>query len=216
MGNVTFDMLSAYHDREVDGPDAARMGREVLTDAEARAILAAFEEVDAAVRESFEAELDQPVPLHLARAVRSGFAARKRAAIARVAVRWVGPMAAAIAIVVVGNHWSIQRVETELAQREQKIAALADQAVQDALEHALSGARVSIADDKVASMVSITPTRTYKSESQHWCREFTEELVVDGERVTRFGLACREADGGWRRVQTKTPGSTPPLVGTSL
>jgi len=216
MGNVTFDMLSAYHDREVDGPDAARMGREVLTDAEARAILAAFEEVDAAVRESFEAELDQPVPLHLARAVRSGFAARKRAAVARVAVRWVGPMAAAIAIVVVGNNWSIQRVETELAQREHKIAALADQAVQDALEHALSGARVSLADDNVASRVSITPTRTYKSESQHWCREFTEELVVDGERVTRFGLACRESDGGWRRVQTKTPGSTPPLVGTSL
>lgn len=216
MGNVTYEMLSAYHDGEVDGEEAARIRRDLMSDDEARAILSAFERIDGSARTAFDADLDQPVPLHLARAVRSGFAARRRAAIARVALRWVGPMAAAIAIVVVGNHWTTQRVESALAERELKIAALADQAVQNALEHALSGARVSVADDAAASMVSITPTRTYKSESQHWCREFTEELVIDGERVIRFGLACREADGGWRRVQTRTPGSTPPAVGTSL
>lgn len=216
MGNVTFEMLSAYHDREVGTDEAARMRRDLLSDDEAREILSALEQVDDRIREAFAEGLDQPVPLQLARTVRSGFAARKRASVARVVVRWAGPMAAALAIVVLGNHWSAQRVEGELAEREQQIAALADKAVQDALEHALSGARVSLADDRMASMVSITPTRTYKSESQHWCREFTEELMVDGERVTRFGLACREADGGWRRVQTNTPGSTPPMVGTSL
>lgn len=216
MGNVTYEMLSAYHDGEVDGEEAARIRRDVLSDDDARAILAAFGAIDSSVRTAFDAELDQPVPLRLARAVRSGFAARRRAAVARVVLRWAGPMAAAVAIVVAGNHWTAQRVETALAERELRIAALADRAVQNALEHALSGARVSLADDGAASTVSITPTRTYKSESQHWCREFTEELVIDGVRVTRYGLACREADGGWRRVQTRTPGSTPPAIGTAL
>jgi surface antigen len=121
-------------------------------------------------------------------------------------------VAAALAIVVVGHQWSLRHAEQALEAREAQIVALADQAVQDALEHALSGAAVSVSDPKMASTVSITPTRTYRSETKHWCREFVEDLVIDGERVTRFGLACRETDGGWRRVQTQQPGSMPPPV----
>jgi surface antigen len=144
--------------------------------------------------------------------VRSGFAARRRRAVTGLAMRWAGPVAAALAIVIVGHQWSLRHAEQALEAREAQIVALADQAVQDALEHALSGAAVSVSDPKMASTVSITPTRTYRSETKHWCREFVEDLVIDGERVTRFGLACRETDGGWRRVQTQQPGSMPPPV----
>ena len=101
-------------------------------------------------------------------------------------------------------------------EREAQIAALTDRAVQDALENALSGAAVSLSDDGLAGVVSITPTRTYKSETKHWCREFVEEVVIDSQRTTRFGIACRESAGGWRRVQTRLPGSKPPPVGTVL
>ena len=75
---------------------------------------------------------------------------------------------------------------------------------------------VSLADDKLSGVVSITPTRTYLSETKHWCREFVEDVVVDNQQTTRFGLACREKEGGWLRVQTKLPGSKPPPVGTVL
>jgi surface antigen len=209
---VMAEMLSAYRDRELTPGENARLRAFLDSDAEARELLEAFDRVDDAARASFDAELDAPVPLVLARTVRSGFAARRRRAVTGLAMRWAGPVAAALAIVIVGHQWSLRHAEQALEAREAQIVALADQAVQDALEHALSGAAVSVSDPKMASTVSITPTRTYRSETKHWCREFVEDLVIDGERVTRFGLACRETDGGWRRVQTQQPGSMPPPV----
>jgi len=216
MTGVTAELLSAFHDRELDPGEAARLQEFLSDDGEARKLLAAFSNIDEAVRASFEADLDAPMPLALARTVRTGFAARKRRAITSIALRWAGPVAAALAIVVVGQGWSLRQAEHALEARELQIAALADRAVQDALENALSGAAISMSDPVVASTVSITPTRTYRSETQHWCREFVEDLMVDGERVTRFGLACRENDGGWQRVQTKQPGAMPPPVHRSL
>ncbi len=216
MSEVTAEMLSAYHDRELGLEETSRLRRAVVADAEARAVLDAFDRIDDAARESFAEDLDAPIPLDLARAVRSGLAARRRRAIGRTVLRWAGPVAAAIAVVVVGNHWMEQRAGRALAEREVQIAALTDRAVQDALENALSGAAVSLADDSFSGVVSITPTRTYRSETKHWCREFVEEVVIDGKRTTRFGLACRENTGEWRRVQTRLPGSTPPPVGTVL
>jgi len=216
MARVNADLLSAYHDRELDAAEAFRIDDLLDDDAEARDLLAAFDRIDAAVRESFDAELDAPVPLALARTVRSGFAERKRRAFGATIVRWAAPMAAAIAIVVLGNHWTGERAAQALAERDAMIAALTDRAIQTALETALSGAQVSVADAKAASEVSITPTRTYKSATQHWCREFEEDVVVEGTHTKRTGIACREENGGWRRVETMTPGNTPPPVGRTL
>ena len=216
MGEVTAEMLSAYHDRELGLEETSRLRRSLADDAEARELLDAFDRIDEAVRESFAEDLDAPIPLDLARTVRAGLAARRRRTIGRTVLRWAGPVAAALAVVVFGNHWMEQRVGQELAEREAQIAALTDRAVQDALENALSGAVVSLTDDDLAGVVSITPTRTYRSETEHWCREFVEDVVIDGKHTTRYGLACRESAGGWRRVQTRLPGSTPPPVGTVL
>jgi surface antigen len=216
MGEVSAEMLSAYHDQEFGLEETSRLRRNVAADAEARALLDTFDQIDAAVRKSFDEDLDAPVSLALARSVRAGFAARKRRAIGQAALRWVGPIAAAIAVVVVGNNWVEQRASQALAERELQIAALADRAVQDALENALSGAAVSLSDAHLAGMVSITPTRTYQSETKHWCREFVENVMIDGQKTTRFGIACRESEGGWRRVQTRLPGSTPPPIGADL
>ncbi len=216
MGEVTAEMLSAYHDRELGLEETSRLRRSLADDAEARELLDAFDRIDEAVRESFAEDLDAPIPLDLARTVRAGLAARRRRTIGRTVLRWVGPVAAALAVVVFGNHWMEQRVGQALAEREVQIAALTDRAVQDALENALSGAVVSLTDDELAGVVSITPTRTYRSETKHWCREFVEDVVIDGKHTTRYGLACRESAGGWRRVQTRLPGSTPPPVRTVL
>jgi surface antigen len=216
MGGMTAEMLSAYHDRELGLEETSRLRRGIAADAEARASLDAFDRIDNAVRESFAEDLDAPIPLDIARIVRSGLAAHRRRNIGRAVLRWVGPVAAAITIVVFGNHWVEQRTGQALAEREFQIAALTDRAVQDALENALSGAEVSMADDDLSGIVSITPTRTYRSETSHWCREFVENVVIDGKHTTRYGLACRENSGEWRRVQTRLPGSTPPPVGAVL
>ncbi|HUF86321.1 MAG TPA: hypothetical protein VMM59_02975, partial [Thermohalobaculum sp.] len=152
----------------------------------------------------------------LARTVRQGFAARRRRALARVALRWAGPVAAAIAILVGGNQWIEHRIERALVEREARIAELTDAAVQQALESAMSGEMVAVADEDVGGTVAITPIRTYRSESRHWCREFVERVMINGEQVTRYGLACREQDGAWHRVQTRLHGDAPPPIGRAL
>lgn len=216
MSEVTFERLMAYHDRELGLEDTSSLRRAIAADAEARAILDDFDRIDEATRESFAEDLDTPVSFALASSVRAGFAARKRRAIGTTVLRWATPVAAAIAVMVFGNHLMEQRIAGALAERESQIVALTDRAVQNALENALSGAAMSMADDKLAGVVSITPTRTYRSKTANWCREFVENVVIEGERTTRYGLACRENAGGWRRVQTRLPGSTPPPVGQAL
>ena len=216
MDALRLERISAYHDRELSPEEAARLRGKLAGDPEARALVEALDRVDDAARASFEAELEEPVPLELARGVRRGFAARRRRALGRTALRWAGPVAAAVVIVVAGSQWVEHRIEQKFAQRETRIAQLTDKAVQQALENALSGVAVAVSDKAVGSTVSITPIRTYKSESQHWCREFVERVMIDGEQVTRFGLACRERDGEWQRVQTRLPGSKPPPVGQPL
>jgi surface antigen len=43
---------------------------------------------------------------------------------------------------------------------------------------------------------SITPTRTYQQDSQP-CRDYTTEAVIDGQKETVSGTACRQPDGTW-------------------
>lgn len=213
---LSLERLSAYHDRELPPLEAARLRDELAGDAEARALLDSFDLIDDMVRASAAEELDAPVPLELARTVKRGFAARRRRAVLRTATRWAAPMAAAVALLVLGDQWMQMRIERALVERETKIAELTDKAVQTALETALSGQSVKLADSQLGSVVSVTPVRTYKSASQHWCREFVEEVILDGERVKRFGLACREKTGDWKRVETKMPGNEPPPVPVPL
>lgn len=47
---------------------------------------------------------------------------------------------------------------------------------------------------------SITPTRTYRKADGQYCREYTQEVVVAGERQQAYGTACREMDGTWKIV----------------
>lgn len=216
MGELTREQVSAFHDGELAPDEAARLRERLAAEPDSAALLDAFGRVDSEARAALNAELDDPVPLALARTVRQGFAARRRRVLARVALRWAGPVAAAIAILVGGNQWIEHRIERALVEREARIAELTDTAVQQALESALSGVAVAMADENLGSTVSITPIRTYRSESQHWCREFVERVMLEGEQVTRFGLACRENDGAWHRVQTRLPGDQPPPVGRAL
>ena len=210
------EKLSTFHDGELGLDETTNLRRALADDAEARALLEAFDKIDDAVRESFDDALDQPVPLDLARSVRQGFRARKRRAVGAAVARWVAPMAAAIAIVVVGNFYTQNRTEQLLAEQQVQIASLTNQVVQQALETAVSGSAVTLASHKLDGAVSITPTRTYKSETAHWCREFVEEVVIDGVETMRFGLACREDTGEWRRVETRLEGNQPPPVSQKL
>ena len=44
---------------------------------------------------------------------------------------------------------------------------------------------------------TITPTRTYQTQSKQHCREYQTSVTVGGEIQKGYGTACRQPDGHW-------------------
>ncbi|MEE8334469.1 MAG: hypothetical protein V3R85_11525 [Alphaproteobacteria bacterium] len=47
---------------------------------------------------------------------------------------------------------------------------------------------------------TVTPTRTYRLASGQYCREYQQQIVIDGRAQEGFGRACRQPDGSWKTV----------------
>ena len=45
---------------------------------------------------------------------------------------------------------------------------------------------------------TITPTQTYETAGGQYCREYSQNIVVDGRSEEAFGTACRQPDGSWQ------------------
>lgn len=74
----------------------------------------------------------------------------------------------------------------------------ARETVQETLENLASGDSGTWAVDGVARG-SVTPTRTFRSASGHWCREFEERLfLTDGRQQRTLSVRCRAPDGTWK------------------
>lgn len=153
-------------------------------------------------------ELEEPIPLNAAATIRNGFAARRRQASRS---RWLGaalPIAASLLIVAMGGFWLESRIAQQTAERHREIAWLVDTAVQNALETAVSGSEVSFGGPDSPTDIRVTPIRTYRSTSNHWCREFEERVTIGGRIEFRTAVACRDTDGTWRRTQSTTTDQT--------
>lgn len=73
-------------------------------------------------------------------------------------------------------------------------------AVQAALEKRTQGETEHWAVPGVARG-AVTPIRTWKSDSGHWCREFEETLQFpDGRAQTTRAVRCRSGDGRWKLI----------------
>jgi surface antigen len=72
--------------------------------------------------------------------------------------------------------------------------------LQYALEKLTSG--VSTAALISGSHVTITPVRTWKSTSGHYCREYEVMIAKPGSTAERDdGVRCRDRDGRWKSVK---------------
>jgi len=75
-----------------------------------------------------------------------------------------------------------------------------------AQEDAMIAATSAPLNDPIAwndgeSAGSVTPLRDGQTTDGRTCREFQQEIVVDGKRQRAFGTACREPDGSWQMVE---------------
>ena len=48
---------------------------------------------------------------------------------------------------------------------------------------------------------SVTPTRTFVTDTGTPCREFTQTVSIGGKTEEAYGTACRQADGSWKIKQ---------------
>lgn len=110
----------------------------------------------------------------------------------------IWPTWAAVAFLPV-SATALEPLYTELSAFE---TALARVALQDTLEHMPSRqiGRWSVTDGSARG--SITPLRTFKIKSGHYCREF-REVVESTAKGTRSAdhIACRNGAGKWVRIE---------------
>ena len=212
-GKPTFEDLSVF----VDGEQADMAGPvhpDMVSDAAIAARLAEIGSVDGLVRAHYRGEADRPVPDRLVAAIHSGFEKRRARHGGGVwTASWL-PIAASLLIAVFGLAGAFyvaeQRAQTQIAAYEARWKSgqkALEAALQDALETKASGTEVSFASGEADIHGSISPTRTYRSRTGHWCREFSEIVESGGVREHRRGLACREDKGGWQRLETTISGN---------
>ena len=48
---------------------------------------------------------------------------------------------------------------------------------------------------------AVTPRRTFKIKTGHYCREFDESVTLDGKVTSERRTACRTGDGRWLVVE---------------
>lgn len=48
---------------------------------------------------------------------------------------------------------------------------------------------------------AITPVETYQTSQGQYCREYLQEVIIDGEPQRAYGTACRQPDGSWQIVK---------------
>ena len=86
-------------------------------------------------------------------------------------------------------------VGNALDQRDKELAM---KEAQYSLENAKTGQSSQWQNPDSGNSGTFTPTRTYQTESGQYCREYTQEIFVAGEKHESYGTACRQPDGSWK------------------
>ena len=81
---------------------------------------------------------------------------------------------------------------------DQRDKELAMKEAQYSLEHSQAGNSSQWQNPDSGNSGTFTPTRTYQTEGGQYCREYTQEILVGGEKHESYGTACRQPDGTWQ------------------
>lgn len=86
-------------------------------------------------------------------------------------------------------------VGKKLDDRDKRMAA---EAAQQAFESNRTGQSSAWQNPDSGNSGTVTPTRTYQIANGQYCREYTQEIYVGGEKHQSYGTACRQPDGSWQ------------------
>ena len=77
----------------------------------------------------------------------------------------------------------------------------ADRTTRTALESGPDGSASSWHNPNSGNSGTVTPTRTYQAQNGEYCREYEQQVTINGETQTAYGTACRQPDGNWQVAQ---------------
>jgi len=98
-----------------------------------------------------------------------------------------------------GTGEFLARRNFELASEQRaRDAALAEATLRRALETQVSGTPVSWENPDSGASGIVKPTRTFKNQSDQFCREYERVETIGARREPVSGIACRGDDGQWR------------------
>ncbi|MBL94660.1 MAG: hypothetical protein CFH06_01893 [Alphaproteobacteria bacterium MarineAlpha3_Bin5] len=105
---------------------------------------------------------------------------------------------AAIAVGTLAGAWGGSEIGKSLDKADKLFAA---RTAQDSLENNKVGEVSSWSNPDTGHSGTVTPTKTYQTSSNQYCREFETTIFVEGKQEVGRGQACRTADGTWEIVR---------------
>ncbi len=78
---------------------------------------------------------------------------------------------------------------------------MAEKSAHNALEKLPSGKTAQWSNPDSGHSGSVTPTKTFQSESGRYCREYNHTVDIGGKVQKAYGTACRQPDGNWEIIR---------------
>lgn len=78
----------------------------------------------------------------------------------------------------------------------------AERTTQEALETYPSGQTATWSNPDTGYGGAVTPQPPYQNSGGEVCREYEQQIFIDGRTETAVGVACRNPDGTWRVVNS--------------
>lgn len=195
--------LEAYADGELDADAMCETAEQLLRDPEAMARVRALHKETALLRAAYQEAAEAPVPGDLLAAIDRGFARRRRggfvqryALAAAIAFALVGGLAGYL-----GGEYRAREELAAIAAREAEDQRILSATIEQALENSASGESVAWRNPDSGSYGEVVPVRTYRSKSNHWCREYFASRVTGTVEEKTRAIACRAGDGDWVKVE---------------
>lgn len=196
-------------DGDVSGEERASLLAEIERIPGANALLQDMSDDNERLNQAMSATIPQESLDRFEAAIDREFDSRSPARPARHAGSFmhIGLQVAASLVLVAGtfaftSFWMQSRMDdtvASLAAHMETERILLAQTVQNALETKVSGEPVYVGQEGDWSEV-LTPIKTYRSKSGHWCRQYLRQTSFSGIAMSIRGTACRDQDGTWTTV----------------
>ncbi|GAB4362049.1 MAG: hypothetical protein Kow00114_17010 [Kiloniellaceae bacterium] len=198
------ETLEAFVDGQLDPKAMSETSERLMQDREAMARVRALQGDCALLRAAYQEAAEAPLPAALLSTIDRGFARRRRGSGGFQYYALAAALAAVLAAGLAGylaGEYSLRRELAAVAAREAEDQRILAAAIEQALERAASGQSVAWQNPDSGVHGQVVPVRTYRSKSNHWCREYLASKVAGGIEEKTRAIACRAGDGDWVKVE---------------